>query len=72
MSIEVRLKVFRALTNGRLNGYDMFSRSVDAQVADLMDCDADLEGEEAFMVERYVKQWRAENNPIAPRSNLEW
>lgn len=59
---RLRAKVFAALQTAVQNGFDMRDKAPEFIAQDLLDCDADMEGEDYAEVKEYVSEWLAENS----------
>lgn len=59
---RLRAKVFTAMQTAMQNGYDMRKWAPAEITQDLLDCDADMEGEEFTVVQELVSEWLATNH----------
>lgn len=55
----LRARVFQALNNAVTNGYPMKDMPPDAIAEDLVQMDADIEGENVSDVQEHVSEWLA-------------
>lgn len=62
---RLRAKVFTAMQTAMQNGYDMRNMAPADITQDLLDCDADMEGEEFTVVQELVSEWLADQRGAA-------